>query len=828
MRILVVSAHYPPNFVSGGTLQPQRLAAGLRARGHDVSVYAGWLGDRPPYVAWDEDDDDGMAVRWISTAAFVGWSLRENYDNPVVRDDFARHLAKVRPDVVHLHSLQSLGASLVVAAKEAGARVVLTMHDFWWFCARQFLVDRSMHPCSLVVSCGECECEVTRPWLEQRNEHLASMLAHVDLVLAPGRSAAEVFLANGVDPQRLEVDENGVVEMLTRVDPIASDGIVRFAYAGGNQEMKGLVVLLEGLQQLHGLGGWRIEMFGVFEDSTLPVELATLPIRASAPFAPRQLGEVLRRTDVLVVPSLMRESFSLLTREALQAGVPVITTDCLGPEEVVSDGLNGLVVAAADPVALGLGMRRMVEERGLLARLRRGTSEVPVECRPLADQIEQLDRRFERIVRSSPRRDAAHVRRVAFVVGIGGAPMRYRAALPAEALRTMGIETSIHHYRDRAARHAALRADVVVVYRVPATLQISELLSQLREHEVPAIFDVDDLIFDPELAAEIPALRILPPSERDLWMQGVRRYRTTMEQCVGFVGSTPALAAHAQTVTGLPTAVFGNGVGTELARASARARQRPRNAGRLRVGYFSGTNTHDADWAMVEEAVTSVVAQRDGVELWLGGHLPETSRIDALGRRAVRLPYLHWTDLPLALHDVDVNLAPIDMASPFNQAKSAIKWLEAALVGTPTVASPTRPFADAIDDGTSGLLATSPDEWRRSIGTLLDDQHLRERVGRTANRRALVEYSPHRQALRYEAILANATTWLAARAPRHTTWEPVELDEPWLSAPGDAFDPAGVGRHYDEWRNAVTTDGPVRWFGRRRRADGAPTAGRRP
>src|SRR3954447_14607568 len=39
MRVVVVSAHCPPNFVSGGTLAPQRLARALRARGHEVSVY---------------------------------------------------------------------------------------------------------------------------------------------------------------------------------------------------------------------------------------------------------------------------------------------------------------------------------------------------------------------------------------------------------------------------------------------------------------------------------------------------------------------------------------------------------------------------------------------------------------------------------------------------------------------------------------------------------------------------------------------------------------------------------------------------------------------
>ena len=123
MHILTVSAHYPPNFVSGGTLQPQRLSQGLRARGHEVSVYAGWIGERPPLETWTDVDDTGLAVRWVVSSPWIGWSDEHNWRNPAVTADFRAHLDEVRPDVVHFHALQSLGAELLEAAKEAGAAV---------------------------------------------------------------------------------------------------------------------------------------------------------------------------------------------------------------------------------------------------------------------------------------------------------------------------------------------------------------------------------------------------------------------------------------------------------------------------------------------------------------------------------------------------------------------------------------------------------------------------------------------------------------------------------------------------------------------------------
>ena len=215
MRIVVVSAHYPPNFVSGGSLQPQRLARALRDLGEDVSVYAGWLeGGRKPASTWSGVDDTGLPVRWIATdRIWTDWGDNRNVDNPKVTRDFTRYLAETRPDVVHFHSLQSFGSGLVGAARSAGAKVVVTMHDFWWCCGRQFLVTRDYQPCCLVVDAGTCPCHVDRRWLDRRNARLAADRAAVDLVLAPSATAAAVLEANGLGP--VEVDENGVVTPVT-------------------------------------------------------------------------------------------------------------------------------------------------------------------------------------------------------------------------------------------------------------------------------------------------------------------------------------------------------------------------------------------------------------------------------------------------------------------------------------------------------------------------------------------------------------------------------------------------------------------------------------
>lgn len=796
MHVVQVSAHYPPNLVSGGTLVPQRIARGIAARGHRVSVYAGYLDEeREALSSWTEHDEQGVDVRWVVTTPWTAWSDPRNSMNPDVVADFERWLADVRPDVVHLHSLQTLGGGMVAAAGRSGAKVVVTMHDFWWSCARQFLVAPDMRPCSIVVDCGTCPCARDHGWLEERNAVLREQLAHADLVLAPSASAARVFAANGLDAARIVVDENGVPDSDVAVGAgtvrvRAAGEPVRMMFAGGADPMKGLDVLLEALDQLP-LEGWTLDLYGVEPERARGAARSLRQVRFPDAYDRSTVASVMAEHDVLVLPSVMRESHSIVTREALAAGMAVVCTDTLGPEEVVSDGHNGLVVPAADAESLGAALVRLVTDPALVDRLRAGAA-AGVEIRSFTRQLDGLERLYTDLAESRheedplPARDlvAAQdslLRRVLFVAGIQGAPLRYRALLPAEALRLRGVHVDVRHYRDPELPELAARADALVLYRVPATTQVADLVAAVRARSqaVPVLFDIDDLIFDPALEGEVHGIDALTPDEHALWWRGVARYRTTMELADAYVGSTERLRAHAATTTGLPTFRFANGVGVALGQQSDRARSRPRAPGPLRIGYFSGTTMHDADWAVIEPAVVRVLAERPDVELWIGGFLTTGSALEPFGDRVRRLPMLPWYELPGRLRDVDVNLAPLVLGSTFNEAKSAIKWLEAALVETPTIASPTEPFVESVEHGRTGLLASSEDEWVAALSDLLDDPLLRRRMGAAARREALLRWGPHTQGEVYTQLLRDAAAIRRERGPRQPTgWEPVLDDEP--------------------------------------------------
>lgn len=112
-----------------------------------------------------------------------------------------------------------------------------------------------------------------------------------------------------------------------------------------------------GIGDLHGQLGARIERLGL----TGRAELAGFR---------RDIAAEHRQADLFVMPSRY-ESFGLAVAEALQVGVPVIGfADCPGVNELVKDGVNGVLVTGRDRVrALADGLDLLLSDEDRRARL---------------------------------------------------------------------------------------------------------------------------------------------------------------------------------------------------------------------------------------------------------------------------------------------------------------------------------------------------------------------------------------------------------------------------------------------------------------------------
>ena len=91
-------------------------------------------------------------------------------------------------------------------------------------------------------------------------------------------------------------------------------------------------------------------------------------------------------------------------------------------------------------------------------------------------------------------------------------------------------------------------------------------------------------------------------------------------------------------------------------------------------------------------------------------------------------------------------------------------FFEAALVQVPTIASPTQPYAAAIRNLETGLLANSNHEWYSHLHNLVRNRDLRQSMGRAAFEDVLWRYGPERRGI----LLTRLVNRLLAQAPIRT------------------------------------------------------------
>src|SRR5439155_24160701 len=147
------------------------------------------------------------------------------------------------------------------------------------------------------------------------------------------------------------------------------------------------------------------------------------------------------------------------------------------------------------------------------------------------------------------------------------------------------------------------------------------------------------------------------------------------------------------------------------------------------------------DFAICEEALLAIMDRHRDVRFRLVGHLDLGRQWHCHRDRVERIGLLPPLELLRAIAGTDINLAPLELGNPFCEAKSELKFFEAAIVGVPTVASATEPFAAAIEDGVSGLLVTDAPGWRAALEALATSARRRAAIGAAAKAQALARYS---------------------------------------------------------------------------------------
>jgi glycosyltransferase involved in cell wall biosynthesis len=161
----------------------------------------------------------------------------------------------------------------------------------------------------------------------------------------------------------------------------------------------------------------------------------------------------------------------------------------------------------------------------------------------------------------------------------------------------------------------------------------------------------------------------------------------------------------------------------------------------IRIGYFSGTASHNKDFASITDALMEVMEKYKNVKLFIAGQLDVEHRLNKFKDRIFTLPFVKRDKYFENIWKVDINLAPLVLGDPFCESKSAIKFTETGILKIPTVAIKNQTFSEAITDGVDGFLADNTQEWVEKISRLVEDNNLRKNMGEKAREKIIHKYT---------------------------------------------------------------------------------------
>jgi glycosyltransferase involved in cell wall biosynthesis len=310
-------------------------------------------------------------------------------------------------------------------------------------------------------------------------------------------------------------------------------------------------------------------------------------------------------------------------------------------------------------------------------------------------------------------------------------------------------------------------ADIIVTqrYAVPDLDAADALIRHCRNEGIKLLYDLDDDLR--HIPRDHPDAKLLRPKARLV----TRMVRSADAVWVSTEPLAETLAALRDEVDVVP-----NGLDERLWAASPPA-PAPRQ-GAVRI-LFMGTATHDADFALVEPALTrlkSMLGDSVAIDM-LGvtsrGELPRwVNRIPLPVSATASYPgFVNW----FTQQHWDIGIAPL-VDTPFNCCKSALKTLDYGALGMPVLASDVDAYRGSLADGPGGwLVKNDASAWFVALARLVRDKALRQRLAEgalAATASGMLSAQAAQRRARWLQVLGHGSGRLAARAQR----EPVRVE----------------------------------------------------
>ena len=401
--------------------------------------------------------------------------------------------------------------------------------------------------------------------------------------------------------------------------------------------------------------------------------------------------------DVFLIPSIWPETFSYTTEEIMKMGMPVMCFDIGAPAERVKKYEKGIIIP-----------------------------EISAEL--VYDTI-----RNNKLIKEIANKKV-NAKKILFVVQEETFSSRYRIDHLREQLIRKGIASDCISIKD--VKKCDLKEYCnVVVYRISDYEKMKKLKNKIQKCQTSLYYDIDDYIFNYQAIKDIGFLK---GKEYRNYENYTNQIRKCMEISDGYIVSTESLKRVIENQFPNKEVIVNRNVASmEMTISSLTLEKVQKDY--ITIGYFSGTKTHNDDFESIKEELISIMRQNKKVHLLIGGQIELPADFNEVKDQVETFKFVSWQELPHLISKADINLMPLENTI-FHECKSENKWMEAALVNVPTIASWNRELALVIHDGEDGFLCKNSEEWTEKLCQLIEDNELRNRMAQNAHERVTKEY----------------------------------------------------------------------------------------
>lgn len=348
---------------------------------------------------------------------------------------------------------------------------------------------------------------------------------------------------------------------------------------------------------------------------------------------------------------------------------------------------------------------------------------------------------------------------IIYVVGCtGGESSRYRVDNILRPFEEFGIKYK-KIFSHEIYKLLLVSSKPVVFFRCAQfdkNIPLKYILKILKFKNNTLVYDVDDLVFDRNIVESIYGYQLLSEEKKEEYRKTVVAYNNFVKQCDIAISPTNYLSKKLGKIVD-KSYVIQNSFNEEQFEVSnselcKKIIKEKKSSQDFYIIYASGSNTHDKDFLECAKAICDILRNNKHVKFVIIGYLDIPEYFVEVKNQIIHKDFTDPLNLQLELAKAHVNIAPLEI-NEFNHSKSELKYFEAAIVETVTVASLTDTYKRCIINDENGMLAEKNRDWYTSILSLINNREKLNALAANARKSAIDSYSNRNVAKRAAEML---------------------------------------------------------------------------